>query len=104
MLTNSTTALSNLVIFATLSSSVVNLTHEAENHLTPQNEASYGHEVVIADWKDNAFNSSFDYTIQNENSERVDTIVSFTENLLNNSKDIENEFVDIVNENFWDLV
>ena len=62
MLTNSNTSLSNLVILATLSSSVVSLNHETESYLTPQHEAKFEHHVNIADWKDNAFNSSFDYS------------------------------------------
>lgn len=104
MLTNSNTSLSNLVILATLSSSVVSLSHETESYLTPQHEAEFEHHVNIADWKDNAFNSSFDYSFHNEDVEKINTMVSFTKNLLENSKDIESEFVDIVNDNFWDLI
>ena len=104
MLTNSNTSLSNLVILATLSSSVVGLSYETESYLTPQHEAKFEHHANIADWKDNAFNSSFDYSFHNEDVEKINTMVSFTKNLLENSKDIESEFVDIVNDNFWDLM
>lgn len=104
MLTNTNTSLSNLVILATLSSSVVSLSHESESYLTPQYEAKFEHHVNIADWKDNAFNSSFDYSFHNEDVEKINTMVSLTKNLLENSKDIESEFVDIVNDNFWDLI
>lgn len=104
MLTNTNTSLSNLVILATLSSSVVSLNHESDSYLTPQYEAKFEHHVNIADWKDNAFNSSFDYSFHNEDVEKINTMVSLTKNLLENSKDIESEFVDIVNDNFWDLI
>ncbi len=104
MLTNTNISLSNFLIFATLSSSVVCFSYETENYLTPQHEATYEHHVNIADWKDNAFNPSIDYSFHNEDAEKINTMISFTKNLLENSKDIESEFVDIVNENFWDLI
>lgn len=104
MLTYSNTSLSNLVILATLSSSVVSLSHETESYLNPQLEAKFEHHSNIADWKDNAFNSSFDYSFHDEDTEKINTMVSFTEKLLKNSKDIDSEFVDIVNDNFWDLI
>lgn len=103
MLTNTNTSLSNLVILASLSSSVLILSHETEN-LTPQNEAKFENHVTIADWKDNAFNQAYDYSFHNEDVEKLNTMISFTQNLLENSKDIESEFVDIVNDNFWDLI
>lgn len=104
MLTNTNTSLSNLVILATLSSSVVSLNHVTESYLTPQLKAKFEHRVDIADWKDNAFNKSYDYSFHNVDVEKINTMISFTRNLLDNSKDIESEFVDIVNNNFWDLI
>ncbi|MBK0370567.1 hypothetical protein [Flavobacterium agrisoli] len=104
MLTKTNTSLSNLVILATLSSSVVNFSYEMESSLTPQLDTKIEHHVNIADWRDNAFNSSFDYSLHNENDEKINTIISFTKNLLENSTDIESEFVDIVNDNFWELI
>lgn len=104
MLTNSNTSLSNLVILATLSSSVVSLNHETESYLTPHAKAKFEHYVNIADWKDKAFNESYNYSFHNEDVEKINIMTSFTQNLLENSKNIESEFVDIVNDNFWDLI
>ena len=104
MFINSNTSLSNLVILVTLSSSVVNLNYDAESYLTPQIESKFEQHVNIADWKDRAFNDSPDYSFHNEDVEKMNTIISFTQNLLENSKDIEREFVDIVNDNFWGLI
>ncbi len=101
---NTNSSLSNLVILATLSSSVVSLNHETESYLTPQNEAKFEHHVDIADWKDKAFKESYDYSFHNEDVDKMNTMILFTKNLLENSKDIESEFVDIVNDNFWDLI
>ncbi|NJO88533.1 MAG: hypothetical protein HC831_05885 [Chloroflexia bacterium] len=104
MLANTNTSLSNLVILATLSSSVVCLSHETENYLTPQHEAKFEYHVNIADWKDKAFNQSFNYSFNNVDIEKINSMLSFTKKLLENSKDIDSEFVDIVNDNFWDLI
>ncbi len=104
MLTNSNTSLSNLIIIATLSSSVVSLSLETDSSLIPQQEVAFENNVNIADWKDNAFNPSFDYSFHDEDVEKINTMISFTKNLLKNTKDIESEFVDIVNDNFWDLI
>lgn len=95
----------NLIILATLSSSVVNLSYETESYLTPRYEAKYElHIETIADWKAKSFNSSPNYSFHNEDVAKINTIISFTKNLLEKSKDIESEFVDIVNENFWSLI
>ena len=104
MLTNTNTLLSTLAIFATLGSSTISLSHDTESYLTPSTEAKFEHYVNIADWKYKAFNASYDYSFHNENVEKINTMISFTQNLLENSKNIESEFVDIVNDNFWDLI
>ena len=70
-----------------------------------KHEVKFEHYVDIANWKDNAFNQSYDYSFHNEDVEKINTMISFTQNLLENSKDIDgDEFVDIVNDNFWDLI
>lgn len=104
MLKNTNTSLSNLVILATLSSSVVNLSHDSESYLEPIHEANFKNHFDIVDWKDSAFNQSGAYSIDNKSDEKMGEIISFTKKVLNNSKDIESEFVDIVNDNFWDLI
>lgn len=104
MLTFTNTSLSNLVVLATLSSSVVSTSLEAESYLAPMCEANFDYHIHIAEWRDNAFNKSHDYTFHDEDVDKINTMISFTKNLLENSRDIESEFVDIVNDNFWDLI
>ncbi len=104
MLTSTNTSLSNLVVLATLSSSVVSLNYDSEYYIASIPEANFEHHIDIADWKDKAFNESYDYSFHNEDVEKLNTMISFTKNLLENSKDIESEFVDIVNDHFWDLI
>lgn len=103
MLIPSSSSLPNLLFLATISSSSLNI--HVENYHTFNNyDISLEHKVNITDWKDNAFNSSVDYTFHNEDISKIETMLSITNTLLNNSEDIESEFVGIVNENFWDLI
>lgn len=105
MWTNTNTLLSNLKLTTPLSSSVSNMNLGTENYPTlqipPKSEYS---EDISSSWRDEAFNMSDIYNFHNEDNEKINTIVSFTQNLLENSQDIESEFVDIVNDNFWDLI
>ena len=104
MLTFTNTSLSNLVVLATLSSSVVSTSIETENYLTPMLEANFEHHFHIADWRENAFNRPHDYSFHNKDAEKINSMISLSKSLLEKSKDIESEFVDIVNDNFWDLI
>lgn len=105
MLRSTNSSLSNIVLMATLSASVVSLGHEAEGYLTPQKEATYTqHAADIANWRDNAFSAPYDSSLHLEDYDKVMTMINFTTNLLNNTENIDSEFVDIVNDNFWDLI
>lgn len=101
--TISNSSLSNLLVLAALSSTVICLPYESYS-LIPEVRYSYQYHVNIADWKDTAFNLSADYKIQDENSSKIETIVAFSKKIIGNSIDIDSEFVDIVNDNFWDLI
>lgn len=96
-------SLANFVILATISSSVLNLSYDS-NSLIPKMNHAYNCQNYIADWKDNAFNLSLDYQIQDESLVKIQTIVEFSKKVLSNTKDIDSEYVDIVNENFWELI
>ena len=101
--TSSYNSLANFVILATISSSVISLSYDSDS-LIPKMNHSYNHQNNIADWKDNAFNLSSDYQLQDENIIKIQTIVEFSKKVLGSTKDIDREFVDIVNENFWELI
>ena len=40
----------------------------------------------------------------NENIEKIKTIIDFSNKLIQNTTDIDGEFVDIVNKHFWELI
>lgn len=101
--TNTYNSLANIVLLATISSSVISLSYDSDT-LIPKMNHNYRFQNNIADWKDNAFNQSIDYQLQNESIEKLQTIIDFSKKVLQSTKDIDSEFVDIVNENFWDLI
>jgi hypothetical protein len=102
--TNSSTSLTNFVLLVTLSSSVISLPYDSSNFLIPQIKTPILYQPDIADWKNNAFNNSTNYSIQNSDTERIKTILGFSQKVLANLTDIDSEYVDIVNENFWELI
>lgn len=101
--TNNYTPLTNLAILATLSTSVVNLAYEPD-WLIPKMNHVYQVANDISGWKDNAFNKSADYQIHDYGFDNFKTIVEFSKNVLYNTKDIDSEYVGIVNDHFWDLL
>ncbi|MCY1721852.1 hypothetical protein OU798_15970 [Prolixibacteraceae bacterium Z1-6] len=46
------------------------------------------------------------YSLWQNNSEidKINSIIALSERIISNSKDIESEYVEIVNDNFWDLI
>jgi hypothetical protein len=92
-----------IMLIASLSSSVLSLPYELSENL-PAIKPGYSHINDIAGWKEMAFNTPSDYSIINSDAERIQVIVDFSKNIIENSVDIDNEFVEIVNENFWDLI
>jgi hypothetical protein len=102
--TNSSTSLTNFVLLVTLSSSVISLPYDSSDFLIPQVKAPILYHTDIVDWKDNAFNNSTNYSFQNSDTERIKTILGFSQKVLANLNDIDSEYVDIVNENFWELI
>ncbi len=105
MSTNSNISLSKILIFATLSSTTGSFNHGIELFSMPQNQAKFKKSRdYIENWKDDAFNTPVDYHFYNDPIQKSKIIVSFAQKVLENSKDIDSEFIDIVNDNFWDLI
>ncbi len=72
--------------------------------LIPDEEVKYEIMKNFSDWKDSAFNPITSNTVVIEDVEKIQTIIEFSRKVLADSTDIDNEYVDIVNENFWDLI
>ena len=101
--TNSNSTLTSLILFATISSSVVCLPYDTDS-LIPHTNANYVCNVAVSDWKDSAFNQSEDYNLQLNHSSKIQTIIQFSKKLVENSIDVDQEYIDIVNDIFWDLI
>lgn len=101
--TNSNSTLTSLILFATISSSVVCLPYDTDS-LIPHTNAKYVCNVAVSDWKDFAFNQSEDYNLQLNHNSKIQTIIEFSKKLVDNSRDIDQDYVDIVNDNFWNLI
>ncbi len=100
MKTNTST--SNLLVLASISSSVLTLPYETDYIL--HNNASYEYSQDVTEWSTSVFQNSFDSIVSNVNYEKYKTLLVFSKTLIEHSRDIESEIVDLVNENFWDLI
>ena len=98
-------SISRFIVFAALSSSVLPL--EMDDSTSMSSETNIGHAIQQnepIDLDDEVFNVSSSYKLRDYSANRIDSIIYFSKNVINNSKDIDGEFVNLVNENFWDLV
>ena len=58
----------------------------------------------IEDWREKAFNSTANYDLEKNHINKFNTLVHFTSNLVQNSKDLDSDFIEVINDNFWDLI
>lgn len=101
--TNNT--ISRFIVLATLSSSVLPL--EIDDSTSMSSETSISHAIQQnepIDLDDEVFNISSSYKLIDYRANRIDSIIDFSKNVINNTKDIDGEYVNLVNENFWELV
>ena len=101
---HSNSLFTNLMFITTLSSSVMILPYEISDSILPTSEAVFTKMENLSDWKEKAFNPIPDYSLQHEIDEKVRTMIGFSSNILSNTTDIDSEYVDIVNEYFWELI
>lgn len=105
-MTSTDIPMTRLLLFSALSASVISLPYEYSEVLIPEANPDFEYNLssVDSDWRDNAFNRSTEYMLQDEKSDKIDAILGFSKKVIENSKDMDGEYVDIVNENFWDLI
>ena len=93
-----------LMILATLSSGQICLPYDVGSYFSPKIAATYNIDKDLSSWQDEAFAVSSGYTILNEDSERLQIIINFSKKLIEKSANLDSEYVDIVNDNFWSLI
>lgn len=98
--------ISGVFLYATiLGGGIMNLPHSSDNIIPRENHQNTYRESHIEDWNTNKLEATTDFTLPNSSeNHKLQTIIDFSRNLMDNSKEIDGEFVDIINENFWDLV
>jgi len=99
---NNSNGLANLVMMATVSTSVISLPFETDLELAVA--PSYTQVESFQDWKDSAYSFSTGYELLSAETEKIQIILNFTKNILEFSSNLESEFLEIVDDNFWDLV
>jgi hypothetical protein len=105
MATCTNTTLTKLIVITSLSTSVVSLPYDNLENLIPEKRANYKKDMSqTTDWREKAFNINSGYTLQDEDEKKMQAIIDFSKDIIDNSKDIDTEYVDIVNENFWELI
>ena len=100
----------NIILLSSLSGSTVGVALPYENveNLIPQSNI----EVTVQNKFPNISNLLIDGDSNNysllsyvryDNENNINAILQFSKRIIENSKDIDAEFVEIVNQNFWEL-
>lgn len=87
-----------------MSSSVLNIDYLTGNLLPQKIFTEVHQQSQLSDWKDRAFNLSTQYTILDDETEKINILIQFSKKLMVRSVDLDSEIVDMVNENFWELL
>jgi len=105
-MTSTTSTIGNLFLFASLGAgtTIALFPYEYDYNAFPKEKGSYAVNTNISDWSKNIFSPSTQYAFVDEDVEKINTIINFTKIMIENTKDMDAEFVDIVNDHFWDLV
>lgn len=92
----------NLILLSAISSTVIPVSYEIKSNAEPTEIVSYDFskkERIIYETLSDTY-SIFD----NNELEKTDIIVSFSQELANNLTEMDSEFVEIINNNIWDLL
>ncbi|NEW79844.1 MAG: hypothetical protein GZ086_10565 [Gelidibacter sp.] len=96
------TNLKGLVLMTAISSAIVPLNYESYDKITPTVEAIYNSAPDRA-WQYNSISIGGNYVNVLEN-EKLEIVLNFSQDLISNSTELDIEFVEIVNDNFWNLL
>lgn len=96
------TNLKNLVLMTAISSAIIPLSYESYNKLAPTIEHIFSY-VPENSWSYNSI-SNEDSNANVLENEKLQIVMNFSQKLLSNSTELDMEFVEIVDDNFWDLL
>lgn len=99
---NGTSSLATLVLFATMNTTAICITFDQS--MLPTCNAEYIHSTEISNWREQ-YLKEYTSSIHNSNDiNKIEMIIEFSKKVIENSNDIDSEFVEIVNNKFWDLI
>ena len=101
--TNSNNTLVNLFLYATLGTSAISVPIEFGS-LQTYSDVKYSYSEQFGNWENSSLSTACTYNGVADDLENINTIVSFSRKLIAQSKDLENEYAEIVSRNFWDLI
>lgn len=87
-----------------MSSSVLNIDYLTGNLFPQKTFTGFHMQSELSDWKDLAFNFSTQYTILDDETEKINVMFQFSRKLMVSSIDLDSDIVDMVNKKFWDLL
>ncbi len=79
------------------------LPYNLNPEFNPGVSGKYSVEKEITDWNIPLVNLP-EYSSAQKDLDKIQIILDFSQKLMNNSKNLDSEYVDIVNKYFWDLV
>jgi phosphomannomutase len=87
----------NLILAAFGTAMLVPLQFDSDPSLVPTETIAY-QKLTTNSWEGDIIISEYHV------DPKIDTIKSFTKNLLKNTSDIDPEIMEVVNESYWDLL
>jgi len=103
-MTSSNSTLSILFFASVASATVTPLPYDINPVHTSYENIPYNVKKELSEWTIENMSSFSHFDLSYAEQEKLDTILEFTQKLISDSKDIDSEFVEIVNEHFWDLI
>lgn len=96
------TNLKSLVLMTAISTAIVPFNYQNYDKIAPTTEVAFNFPPDKS-WHYNSISKEDSYLNVLEN-EKIGIIMNFSQDLIDNSTELDAEFIQIVNNNFWDLL
>lgn len=96
--------LTNVLIAASLGSTALSMPIAENWPYIPTSKSEISAHGLSFEGNDNVYEGHLEYRLVWEDSDKLQTIFNFSNKIIENTSDMDQEFLDIVNDNFWDLI
>jgi hypothetical protein len=86
------------------SATVTQLPYDTNPVNNPYDIGSFNVKKEISEWDRTNMTTFSQSDLPYAERQKLDTVLDFAQKLISDSTDIDSEFVEIVNEHFWDLI